>query len=179
MEQKRILITGASGFIGSRAVDKALELGYETWAGIRPSSSKVYLQDERIRFIDLNYGDKKKLKGQLREFIGKNGRFDYIVHCAGITKAIRKSEFDKVNFEQVRNFADALVETNAVPDLFVFMKGGKLPESIARLPVYHPSPNRGLRSARQGLPDPDASREKRDGCGCRIQETDSHVHLYR
>ena len=121
MEQKRILITGASGFIGSRAVDKALELGYETWAGIRSSSSKVYLQDERIRFIDLDYGDKKRLKGQLREFIGKNGRFDYIVHCAGITKAVRKSEFDKVNFEQVRNFVDALVETNAVPDLFVFM----------------------------------------------------------
>ena len=35
MEQKRILITGASGFIGSTAVDKALQLGYETWAGIR------------------------------------------------------------------------------------------------------------------------------------------------
>ncbi len=121
MEQKKILITGASGFIGSTAVDKALELGYETWAGIRASSSKVYLQDERINFIDLNYADKNKLKEQLREFIDKNGRFDYIVHSAGITKAVRKSEFDKVNSEQVRNFVDALIETDAVPDLFIFM----------------------------------------------------------
>lgn len=121
MEQKKILITGASGFIGSAAIDKALELGYETWAGIRASSNKVYLQDERIKFIDLNYGDKKKLKEQLQDFTDKNGRFDYIVHSAGITKALHKAEFDRVNYEQVRNFADALVETDAVPDLFVFM----------------------------------------------------------
>ncbi|MDO5523247.1 MAG: NAD(P)-dependent oxidoreductase [Bacteroidia bacterium] len=121
MEHKKILITGASGFIGSTIVDKALELGFETWAGIRASSSKYYLQDERIKFIDLNYADKKKLKEQLRSFVEKNGRFDYIVHSAGITKAVRKSEFDKVNYEQVRNFADALVETNAVPDMFIFM----------------------------------------------------------
>lgn len=121
MKQKKILITGASGFIGSAAVDKALELGYETWAGIRANSNKVYLQDERIRFINLNYSDKKKLKEQLRDFTDKNMRFDYIVHSAGITKALHKAEFDKVNYEQVRNFADALVETDAVPDLFVFI----------------------------------------------------------
>ncbi len=121
MEQKKILITGASGFIGSTAVDKALQLGYETWAGIRASSSKSYLQDERINFIDLNYGDKKKLKEQLKEFVAENGRFDYIVHSAGITKAVRKSEFDKVNYEHVQNFADALIEIDAVPNLFIFM----------------------------------------------------------
>ncbi|NMB49061.1 MAG: NAD(P)-dependent oxidoreductase, partial [Bacteroidales bacterium] len=33
MNRKKILITGASGFIGSAAVEKALALGYETWAG--------------------------------------------------------------------------------------------------------------------------------------------------
>ncbi len=59
MQTKKILITGASGFIGSATVDKALELGYETWAGIRATSSRRYLQDERIRFIDLHYGDKE------------------------------------------------------------------------------------------------------------------------
>lgn len=119
--QKKILITGASGFIGSTAVDKALQLGYETWAGIRASSSKVYLQDERIKFIDLQYGDKEKLKAQLRDFTVENGRFDYIVHVAGLTKAVRKSDFDKVNYEHAKNFVDALIEIDAVPDLFIFM----------------------------------------------------------
>ncbi len=121
MNEKKILITGASGFIGSTAVDKALELGYETWAGIRGSSSRQYLQDERIRFIDLHYADKKKLKKQLGEFVDKNGRFDHIVHIAGLTKALRKSDFDNVNYEQTRHFVDALIEIDAVPDSFVLM----------------------------------------------------------
>lgn len=121
MKQKKILITGASGFIGSTVVDKALELGYETWAGIRASSSREYLQDERVRFIDLNYGDKEKLKAQLRKIADEMGRFDYIVHCAGVTKTVRKSDFERINFHHVKNFADALIETDTVPELFVFM----------------------------------------------------------
>ena len=121
MNTKKILITGASGFIGSATVDKALALGYETWAGIRKSSSRAYLQDERIRFIDLNYGDKTKLKEQLRDFIRENGRFDIIVHIAGLTKAVRKAHFDHVNYQQTRNFVDALIEIDAVPDSFIFM----------------------------------------------------------
>ena len=44
---KKILITGASGFIGSAIVNKALDLGMEVWAAVRHSSSKQYLQDKR------------------------------------------------------------------------------------------------------------------------------------
>lgn len=32
---KKILITGASGFIGGFLVKEALNRGYETWAGVR------------------------------------------------------------------------------------------------------------------------------------------------
>ena len=52
---KKILITGASGFIGGFLVKEALERGYETWAGVRSTSSRANLQDKRIRFIDLKY----------------------------------------------------------------------------------------------------------------------------
>jgi nucleoside-diphosphate-sugar epimerase len=38
----KILITGASGFIGSFLVEEALKRGFETYAGIRKSSSKQY-----------------------------------------------------------------------------------------------------------------------------------------
>ena len=53
----KILITGASGFIGGFLVEEALRRGYETWAGIRAGSSKAHLQDKRTHFIDLKYGD--------------------------------------------------------------------------------------------------------------------------
>ena len=121
MNKKKILITGASGFVGSFVVEKALELGYDTWAGIRSGSSREYLQDERIQFIDLAYGDKDKLAKQLAEFKAENEKFDYIVHVAGITKALRKENFEKVNFEHVKNFADALIESGTVPERFIFI----------------------------------------------------------
>lgn len=119
--QKKILITGASGFIGSAIVAQALKLGYETWAGIRSSSNQALLQDKRINFIDLSYSNTKKLTDELVSFGNKRGKFDVIVHVAGITQAIRKAEFDKINFLYTKNFIDALITTDMVPTTFIFM----------------------------------------------------------
>lgn len=121
MNGKKVLITGASGFIGSTAVDKALELGCETWAGIRATSSRRYLQDARIKFIDLHYGDKEKLKMQLRQFKDENGSFDHVIHIAGLTKTFRKSDFDRINYSYTRNLVEALRETDSLTDSFVLM----------------------------------------------------------
>ena len=121
MSTKRILITGASGFIGSFLVEKALEEGYETWAGVRKSSSREYLKDDRIQFLDLNFGDKNKLKEQLSDFKKKYGKFDYVVHNAGVTKCLDAEDFDKINFRYTANLIDALREVEAVPDKFVLM----------------------------------------------------------
>ncbi|MDR2955170.1 MAG: NAD(P)-dependent oxidoreductase [Prevotella sp.] len=121
MNTKRILITGASGFIGSFLVEKALEKGYETWAGIRKSSSREYLQDSRIRFIDLNFSNKEKLVEQINEFLKDHGKFDYIAHNAGVTKCLNTADFDRINFQYTANFVDALKEANAVPEKFVLM----------------------------------------------------------
>ncbi|MDH6355309.1 nucleoside-diphosphate-sugar epimerase [Dysgonomonas sp. PH5-45] len=118
---KRILITGASGFIGSFLVEKALDCGFETWAGIRKSSSREFLTDKRIQFIDLNFADRNKLVGQIREFVARNGRFDYVVHNAGVTKCLDKADFDKINFQYTVNLIDALEEAGSIPEKFVLM----------------------------------------------------------
>ncbi|MFR9165982.1 MAG: NAD-dependent epimerase/dehydratase family protein [Dysgonomonas sp.] len=117
----KILITGASGFIGSFLTEKALSLGFETWAGIRETSSREYLQDERINFVDFNFKDKEQLIIQLKNFSDQYGKFDYIVHNAGVTKCLDPKDFDRVNYQNTRNFAEALQETNNVPEKFVLM----------------------------------------------------------
>ena len=85
---KKILITGASGFIGGFLVKEALNRGYETWAGVRSTSSRVNLQDERIRFIDLKYSDRESLTAQLADFVREHGPWDYVIHHAGPTKKL-------------------------------------------------------------------------------------------
>lgn len=112
-----ILITGASGFIGSFLVEEALRRGFETWAGVRATSSRAYLQDPRIRFLELDFGRPDALRRQLAE----QGRFDYIVHCAGVTKCIDPADFERVNHRQTCDFIDALRELDLVPRQFIFI----------------------------------------------------------
>ena len=112
----KILITGASGFIGSFIVEEALRRGFETWAAMRKSSSKAYLQDERIHFIELNLNSKEQLVEQLK---GKD--FDYVVHAAGVTKCLNKADFHRINTEGTKNLAEALLEVKMPLKRFVFV----------------------------------------------------------
>src|SRR5438045_3510699 len=100
---KKILITGASGFIGSSLVEEGLRRGYEIVAGIRKSSSKKYLADERIKFIELDFTNQKRLEEQLADFSNKQGKFDYVIHNAGITKAKKTQDYFTVNFQYTKN----------------------------------------------------------------------------
>ena len=119
--QKRILVTGAGGFIGGFIVEEALQRGYETWAGIRPSTSRAYLTDERIRFINLSFGNKDELKQQLLLQTSEVGKWDIIIHNLGVTKCKDVDDFEKINYGFIRNFAEALIETGSVPEQFVMM----------------------------------------------------------
>ena len=112
----KILITGASGFIGSFIVEEALRQGFDTWAAVRKSSSKVYLQDERINFIELNLSSKEQLVSQLRD-----QAFDYVVHAAGVTKCLNKADFRRINTEGTKNLVDALLEVGMPLKRFVFI----------------------------------------------------------
>ena len=67
--EKKILVTGASGFIGSFLVEGALERGMQVWAGVRKSSSRKYLQDPRIHFAVLDFTDSDRLASQLEEHV--------------------------------------------------------------------------------------------------------------
>jgi nucleoside-diphosphate-sugar epimerase len=112
----KILITGASGFIGSFIVEEALKRGFETWAAVRKSSSREWLKDKRINFIELNLSSKAQLVEQL-----KGKAFDYVVHAAGVTKCLNKADFRRINTEGTKNLVDALIETGMPLKRLVFV----------------------------------------------------------
>ena len=111
-----ILITGATGFIGSFIVEEALRRGMEVWAAVRKSSNCRYLQDARIHQIELHLDDKEQLKRQLSAL-----RLDYVVHAAGVTKSLHKEDFARTNTEGTRHLAEALVELKMPLRRFVFL----------------------------------------------------------
>ena len=112
----KILVTGASGFIGSFIVEEALSRGMETWAAMRGSSKRDFLTDERIHFIELNLSSQAQLEEQLREH-----QFDYVVHAAGVTKCLNKSDFYKINTEGTKNLVLALINLRMPLKRFVYI----------------------------------------------------------
>lgn len=119
----KILITGASGFIGSFLVEHALEEGLETWAAVRKTSGKDYLKDERIGFIEIDLSHDERLRAQLESHTQAHGPFDYVIHAAGATKCKKTENFHQINTEGTARLALLLLETGALKQggRFVFI----------------------------------------------------------
>ena len=136
-----ILITGASGFIGSFIVEEGLARGFDVWAGVRSTSSKVYLQDHRIRFANLDLGNPQKLRAQLSELkteMGGRG-WDYVVHAAGATKCLRAEDFFRTNTDGTRHLVEALRSEEMMPRRFVFVSSLSIFGAIREEPVRTPT----------------------------------------
>ena len=119
-----ILITGATGFIGGFIVDEALSRGMQVWVAVRPTSSRKYLSDPRIQFLELNLSNKEQMKRQMDGL-----RFDYVVHAAGATKCLHAEDFFRSNTEGTKNLVQALMEQQMPLKRFVF---------VSSLSVYGP-----------------------------------------
>lgn len=127
--QQAILITGASGFIGSFLVEEALARGMEVWAAVRPTSSRRYLQDSRIRLIELDLGSDDRLRAQLERHRQEHGAWRYVIHAAGATKCRRQEDFFSVNTDGTLRLARLLLETGTLAGRLVF---------VSSLSIYGP-----------------------------------------
>lgn len=112
----KILITGASGFIGSFLVEEALRRGMEVWAAVRKSSSRQYLTDPRINLIELNLQSEEALMKQLAPV-----DFDYVVHAAGVTKCINAADFNRVNTQGTINLTRTIITLHKPVRRFVYL----------------------------------------------------------
>lgn len=114
--QKKVLITGASGFVGGFLVGEALKRDLIVHAAIRRSSSTEYLQDPRITFIYIDLSDIKDI-GQILSA----GKYDYIIHNAGLTKSAVPDAYFEVNTRYLENILQAIVQCKLALKKFVFI----------------------------------------------------------
>jgi nucleoside-diphosphate-sugar epimerase len=98
---ERVLVTGATGFVGSHVAEAFVQAGYEVRVGARASSDLRWistLDAERVT-LDLR-GDPKDLGRAVQNA-------DVIIHAAGITRARRAEDYHAVNAEGAGRLAAA------------------------------------------------------------------------
>ncbi len=114
--KEKLLVTGASGFIGSFIVEEALRRDYDVWAAVRKSSSRQFLSDPRIHFIELDLDSTEHLLQQL-----KDCSFSYVVHAAGVTKCLDKADFRRINTLGTQHLVEALLTLRMPLRRFVYI----------------------------------------------------------
>lgn len=116
-DKTKVLIVGAGGFIGGFIAAEGLKRGLEVWCGVRPSTSRKFLQDPQLHFLQLDYEDPQALTKTLLEA----PHFDWIIWNLGATKCVNFMDFNRINYGYVRTFLDALRAADRMPQRFVYM----------------------------------------------------------
>ena len=113
---ERVLITGASGFLGFHLIEAALKKGLEVYASVRKSSDIRHLQHFKIKYTCLDFDDISDMKNEI-----ESNKYQYIIHAAGTTKAKSQHEYNKTNANFTYNLGKAteLAYTNVKRFVFV------------------------------------------------------------
>jgi nucleoside-diphosphate-sugar epimerase len=97
----RVLVTGATGFVGSHIAQAFVEAGYEVRVGSRASSNERWISGLDTERVPLD------LDGSAEDLSRALHNVDVVVHAAGITRARRPGDYYSVNAGGTRNVATA------------------------------------------------------------------------
>jgi nucleoside-diphosphate-sugar epimerase len=100
VRQPVIALTGATGFIGTALRGQLLAAGYGVRALCRPKGGRVLQDEPGLEWVPGELADRTALTALM-----KNA--EAVIHCAGSVRGARRSDFDRVNEDGVRDTAQA------------------------------------------------------------------------
>lgn len=138
--KKKILVTGASGFVGFHLVSAACEAGYEVHAAVRQSSQIADIAPFVEKFV---YPDFNEIRSLADMFASE--KYDYVIHAAAMTKAKSEAEMMNANVGVTERLLQAAFQAPEPPRRFVYVSSlaavGPVryrAEAITEATPYHP-----------------------------------------
>lgn len=112
--RERVLITGASGFVGYHLIEEALSHNLDVFVALRKSSKTDHFAHLNVQLTYPNFNDIDALTEDI-----KANKYNYIIHAAGATKAKSQAQYNHINATYSANLAKAAVAGGVKK--FVFM----------------------------------------------------------
>ncbi|PIQ95642.1 MAG: hypothetical protein COV67_13835 [Nitrospinae bacterium CG11_big_fil_rev_8_21_14_0_20_56_8] len=100
IEGATVLLTGATGFIGSHLADALSRLGCKVHCVVRPGRPLRWLDPSRAVIHRMELEETSQLRRPLEQA-------DYLFHCAGQVAAQRKEEYTQANVTACRTLYEA------------------------------------------------------------------------
>jgi nucleoside-diphosphate-sugar epimerase len=110
----KVLITGASGFIGSHLVEELLLLNWDVTCLVRKKSRTSYLKRFPVSLRQIEIDNISALEQAVFDR-------DYIFHLAARIRTAPKEVYDRVNFQFTRNLCRACLKAKPRIKRFVYV----------------------------------------------------------
>ncbi len=112
----KVLIVGATGFIGSKLVEAAVNQGFEVTVSVRSSSNTSKIDHLNIKKVQLNFTDIDQMAKIIADL-----KPDFVINNAGVTKAKTQAEYDKVNVQYAVNLANACMKSGVDLKKYIYI----------------------------------------------------------
>lgn len=100
----RILLTGATGFLGSHIAGALVEAGHAVRCTVRRTSDTRWIDDLGVETLELDLATPSPSDSSIDEALGA---LDAVIHCGGLTRAKNESSFMEVNATGTAHLARA------------------------------------------------------------------------
>jgi len=101
----KIFLTGATGFVGSFVAQKLIEQEHQVTCLVRKTSNLRWIEQLPLEYCTGSLYQPESYKDAVKTA-------DYILHIAGVTKALNRDEYYRGNVVATKNMLDTVVREN-------------------------------------------------------------------